>query len=52
MTRYHILIEGEIKYEALTEEEFLDKLDELAHDFYETGSPTPDSIETQIINRS
>jgi hypothetical protein len=49
MARYHILIEGEIKYEALTEEEFLDKLDELAQDFYEKGSPDPSTIEIKML---
>jgi hypothetical protein len=34
---------------ALTEEEYFDIMEDLAVEYYKTGSPNPSDIETEII---
>ena len=45
---YSISHEGKILYEGLTEEEYFDKMEELAEQFYDTGSPHPLELRTEI----
>ena len=45
---YTILHNGQVLAEGLTQEEYFDKLADLAEDFYVTGTPNPSEIDTQI----
>jgi len=47
--RYNIFCKGKALYSNLTEEEYMDTIEDLAQNFYEGGSPSPDEIETEII---
>lgn len=47
--KYNILCKGRKIYSLLTEEEYFNIMENLADDFYQTGSPNPDEIETEII---
>tara|TARA_Y200000002_G_scaffold9904_1_gene8127 strand:+ start:19 stop:183 length:165 start_codon:yes stop_codon:yes gene_type:complete len=45
---YSILIGGEEKYSNLTQNEYFDMMEDLAIEFYKTGSPHPDTVKTKI----
>jgi hypothetical protein len=47
--KYNILCKGRKIYIDLTEEEYFNTMEDLAIDFYRTGSPNPNEIETEII---
>ena len=47
--KYNILCKGCKIYSSLTEKEYFDIMEDLAHDFYQTGSPNPNEIETEVI---
>jgi hypothetical protein len=49
-TKYNILISGRKTYRALTEEEYFDIMEDLSIQFYQTGSPKPREIETEMYN--
>lgn len=49
LTKYNILCRGRKIYNNLTEEEFFDTMEDLAQQFYETGTPDPSEITTEII---
>lgn len=46
---YNILCKGRIIYSSLTEEEYFDTMENLAIEFYQTGSPRSEDIETEIL---
>lgn len=46
---YNILCNGRKIYSNLSEEEYFDIMEDLASEFYQTGSPNPNEIETEII---
>ena len=46
---YNILCNGRKIYSNLSEEEYFDIMEDLATEFYHTGSPNPNEIETEII---
>ena len=46
---YNILCNGRKIYSNLSEEEYFDIMEDLATEFYQTGSPNPNEIETEII---
>jgi len=48
-TKYNILCKGRKIYSDLTEEEYFNTMEDLAADFYLTGSPNPNEIETEVI---
>lgn len=48
-TKYNILCNGRKIHTNLTEEEYFNTLEDLANDFYQTGSPNPNEIETEVI---
>ena len=48
MERYTIIHNGQVLAEGLTQEEYLDKMMDLAEDFYVTGTPNPSELETKI----
>ena len=45
---YSISHEGKILYEGLTEEEYFDKIQDLADEYYENGTPNPLELRTSI----
>ena len=45
---YSISHEGKILYEGLTEEEYFDKMQDLADEYYENGTPHPLELRTSI----
>jgi hypothetical protein len=50
--KYNILCKGRKIYSNLTEEEYFDIMEDLSVEFYQTGSPNPNEIETEIIGES
>ena len=46
---YNILCKGRKIYSNLTEEEYFDIMENLSLEFYQTGSPQPEELETEII---
>jgi hypothetical protein len=46
---YNILCRGRQIYTSLTEEEYFNVMEDLAIQFYQTGSPRPEELETEII---
>lgn len=48
-TQYNILCEGRKIYSNLTEEEYFDIMEDLAQQFYVSGSPNPNDLKTEII---
>jgi hypothetical protein len=46
---YNILCKGRKIYSDLTEEEYFNTMEDLSVDYYQTGSPDPKDIETEII---
>lgn len=49
MAMYHILCNGKRLYSNLTEEEYFDIMESLSIEYYQTGSPHPNDIDTEII---
>ena len=47
---YSISHEGKILYEGLTEEEYFDKMQDLADEYYENGTPHPLELDTDVKN--
>ena len=47
--RYNILCKGRKIYSHLTEEEYLEVMEDLSIEYYQTGSPCPDELETEIL---
>ena len=46
---YNILCKGSKIYSNLTEIEYFNTMEDLAIEFYQTGSPNQNEIETEII---
>lgn len=49
---YNILCKGRKIYSSLTQEEYMDIMENLAIEFYQTGSPNPNDLETEIIGEN
>ena len=47
--RYNILCKGRRIYTALTEEEYFNTMEDLAIEYYQSGSPLPEDLITEII---
>ena len=47
--RYNILCKGRRIYSALTEEEYFNVMEDLSIEYYQTGSPRPEDLETEIL---
>jgi hypothetical protein len=50
--RYNILCKGRRIYTSLTEEEYFDTMEDLSIEYYQTGSPNPSEIETEIVGEN
>ena len=46
---YNISIDGKLVYSSLSELEYFNRLEDLSIEFYQTGTPHPDSITTETI---
>jgi hypothetical protein len=47
--RYNILCKGRRIYSSLTEEEYFNVMEDLSIEYYQTGSPRPEDLETEIL---
>jgi len=47
--QYNIFIKGEKKFSNLTEEEYFSIMEDLATEYYKSGSPNPKTIRTEIL---
>ena len=47
--RYNILCKGRRIYTSLTEEEYFNIMEDLSIEYYQTGSPNPSDLETEIL---
>ena len=45
---YNIYCKGTKIYSDLTQEEYFDMMENLSQEFYETGSPSPEDLYTEI----
>ena len=48
---YSILHNGSMIYKNLTQLEYFDMMEDLSIEYYQTGSPRPEDLETKIIRR-
>ena len=46
---YNILCKGRRIYTSLTEEEYFNTMEDLSIQFYQTGSPRPEDLETEVL---
>ena len=49
---YNIYHKGRRIYTNLTEEEYFDTMEDLSMEYYQTGSPRPDELNTEIIKEN
>jgi len=47
--RYNILCKGRRIYTGLSEEEYFNTMEDLSIEYYQTGSPKPEDLETEIL---
>jgi hypothetical protein len=47
--KYTVLHKGKVIYKDLTENEYFDIMEDLSIEYYQTGSPRPQDLETKII---
>ena len=45
---YRILIDDEVLFDTLGQSEYFNRIEDLSIQFYQTGSPNPDSLRTEI----
>ena len=46
---YNILINDKLVFSSLTQMEMFERLEDLSIEFYQTGTPNPNDIKTEII---
>ena len=49
---YNIICKGRKIYSSLTQEEYFNVMEDLSIEYYQTGSPRPEDLETEIIGES
>ena len=49
---YNIYCRGRRIYSHLTEEEYFNTMEDLSIEYYQTGSPRPDELDTEIIKEN
>jgi hypothetical protein len=49
MTKYAILCQGRKIYKDLTESDYFSIMDELSEQYFRTGSPKPEDLETEFM---
>jgi hypothetical protein len=50
--KYNILCKGKKIYTNLTEEEYFNIMEDLSIEFYQTGSPKHEDLETEILSEN
>tara|TARA_B100000287_G_scaffold23773_1_gene23234 strand:+ start:2104 stop:2268 length:165 start_codon:yes stop_codon:yes gene_type:complete len=45
---YRIIIDGKEVYDGLGQVEYFNRMEDLSIEYYQTGSPSPESITTEI----
>lgn len=50
--KYNILCRGRKIHSNLTEEEYFNIMEDLSIQFYQTGSPHPEELQTEIIEEN
>ena len=50
--RYNILCRGRKIYIDLSEEEYFNTMENLSVEYYQTGSPKPEDLETEILSEN
>ena len=48
--KYTVLHKGKVIYKDLTEDEYFDIMEDLSIEYYQTGSPKPQDLETKIFS--
>lgn len=48
-TLYNIIVKGKVRYKNLTQEEYFERMEDMSIEYYQTGSPKPQDIETKIF---
>ena len=46
---HRILVDGKVRFDNLGQGEFFERMEDLSIQYYQTGSPHPNTISTQII---
>jgi len=49
---YNVYCKGKRIYSHLTEEEYFNIMEDLSIEYYQTGSPRPDELNTEIIKEN
>ena len=49
---YNIYCKGRKIYSHLTQEEYFDTMEDLSVEFYQTGTPRPEELDTEIIKEN
>lgn len=49
---YNILCKGRRIFSKLTEEEYFDVMEDLSIQYYQTGDPKPEDLETEILTEN
>ena len=49
---YNIYCRGRRIYSHLTEEEYFNTMEDLSVEYYQTGTPSPDELDTEIIKEN
>ena len=49
---YNIYCKGRKLYSNLTQEEYFDTMEDLSVEFYQTGDPRPEDLNTEIIKEN
>jgi len=49
---YNIYCKGKKLYSHLTQEEYFDTMEDLSIEYYQTGSPRPEDLDTEIITEN
>lgn len=47
--RFNVYLNDKLLHEGLTEDEYFDRMQNLAEDFYQSGSPKPENLKTEIV---
>ena len=47
--RYNIICKGRRIYTSLSQEEYFNVMEDLSIEYYQTGSPQPEDLETEIL---
>jgi hypothetical protein len=48
--KFNIYLNEKLLDEDLTENEYFDRMQSLAEDFYQSGSPNPENLKTEIVS--